>query len=96
MKNFNRVLLYVLAIMLLLLIICSTGCNNHADAAQVIQKGSFQLELLFEEDGCKMYRFYDGNRYVYWANCKGRVQSDYSTQSGKIRSEHKEESVTTE
>lgn len=40
----------------------------------------FQIELLFEKDGCKMYRFYDGH-YIYWSDCSGNVSYQYK--SGK-------------
>lgn len=31
----------------------------------------FQVEMLFEVDGCKVYRFQDYLRPVYFTNCKG-------------------------
>jgi hypothetical protein len=71
-----------------------TGCVN--DAKQSVQNGNFIVEFLFEQNGCKMYRFKDGGRYVYWSDCQGKVQSDYSTQSGKTRVTHNEESITSE
>lgn len=33
---------------------------------------NYQVELLFEVDSCKVYRFCDG-RYYYFVNCKGAV-----------------------
>ncbi|MEY4903363.1 MAG: hypothetical protein RLZZ292_1178, partial [Bacteroidota bacterium] len=33
---------------------------------------TYQVEYLFEHDGCKVYRFYDGY-YVYFTNCKGEA-----------------------
>jgi hypothetical protein len=71
-----------------------TGCVN--DAKQSFQNGNFIVEFLFEQNGCKMYRFKDGGRYVYWSDCQGKVQGDYSTQSGKTRVTHNEESITSE
>lgn len=45
-------------------------------------KGNFEVELLFEKDGCKVYRFYDG-RYVYYSDCRGKVEYEYRTSNGK-------------
>ncbi|MDR3217658.1 MAG: DUF4884 domain-containing protein [Dysgonamonadaceae bacterium] len=36
---------------------------------------SFKVEYLFEYDGCKVYRFQDHGRYVYFTNCKGNTIS---------------------
>ena len=71
-----------------------TSCVN--DAKSEVQNGNFKVEFLFEQNGCKMYRFKDGGRYVYWSDCQGKVQSDYSTQSGKTRVTHHSESLTSE
>lgn len=36
---------------------------------------TYEIEYLFEHDGCKMYRFRDGDYYVYFTNCKGEVST---------------------
>jgi len=36
---------------------------------------TYEVDYLFEHDGCKVYRFQDGSRYVYFTNCKGDVTS---------------------
>lgn len=59
------------------------------------QNGNFKLEFLFEQNGCKMYRFLDGSRYIYWSDCSGKTQSDYTTSSGKSTVQHYEETITT-
>lgn len=63
------------------------------------KKGDFDLQFLFEKDGCKMYRFYDG-RWIYWADCRGKVNSDYKTTSraGKTTTtvNHYVEAITSE
>lgn len=69
-----------------------TACMKEAKSANKID--NFNVELLFEKDGCKVYRFYDG-RYVYWANCEGTVMYDYNTQSGKSHSTHRVQEFTT-
>jgi hypothetical protein len=58
-----------------------TSCNG--DAKESTQDGDFKIELLFEKDGCKVYRFSDGGRYIYWSNCQGNLQSSYYRSTGK-------------
>jgi hypothetical protein len=89
----NKFLNNKLAIAFTLLCII-TGCVE--DAKESVQNGNFTVEFLFEQNGCKMYRFFDGGRYIYWSDCKGKVQRDYTTQSGKASTTHHEETITTE
>ena len=42
-----------------------TSCEKPAQSKEKIPNTEFELEYLFEKDGCKMYRFYDGMRYIY-------------------------------
>lgn len=72
-------LLFVLVATMLL------GCN--IDPVEKSYSGNAEIQLLFEKDGCKMYRFWD-SRWVYWCNCQGSVSWK---QSGK----HRYESQTT-
>ncbi len=52
--------------------------------------------LLLEVDGCKVYRFRDGDRDVYFTTCKGQAGYDYTTRSGKSRTTHHVDSLTEE
>jgi hypothetical protein len=53
------------------------------EAQEVTHSGDFNVELLFEKDGCKVYRFEDGSRYIYWSDCSGKMQSDTYHSTGK-------------
>jgi len=66
------------------------------NSQELITNGSFQLEFLFEQNGCKMYRFEDNGRFIYWTDCQGKIQSDYERNNGKHRKYYKEETITTE
>lgn len=33
----------------------------------------YEVDYLFEHEGCKVYRFRDYDRYVYFTNCNGNV-----------------------
>ncbi|MDR2913237.1 MAG: DUF4884 domain-containing protein [Tannerella sp.] len=36
---------------------------------------TYDVEYLFEHDGCKVYSFYDRGNRVYFTNCNGDVTS---------------------
>jgi hypothetical protein len=95
MKNKSSINRLTLAFAnLLLAAVLFTGCIH--DAKESVQNESFTVEFLFEQNGCKMYRFKDGGRYIYWSDCQGRVQSAYTIQSGKTTVTHHVEAVTSE
>ena len=80
-----------------LLIICIAvisliSCKREAKTTE--RSGNFDLEFLFEKDGCKVYRFFDGE-YVYWANCSGTLEHHTTRNSGKSQNTHKTEAFTT-
>lgn len=65
-----------------LLLLFLSACKKNAIQVIHTDFNNIKLELLFEKDGCKMYRFYD-DHYVYWSDCSGRVESQYQESSGK-------------
>jgi hypothetical protein len=50
-----------------------TSCGREAESISQSSNSNFTVELLFEVDGCKVYRFQDCNRYHYFTNCKGET-----------------------
>ncbi len=91
MEKTFKVLPFILLIVFAILFV---SCKHEAQSEEQIS--DFKVEFLFDKDGCKMYRFKDGLRYIYWANCSGRVQSDFIRMHGKTSTIHYEESTTTE
>ena len=43
--------------------------------APYINNSTYQVEYLFEHEGCKVYRFMDMGHYIYFTNCEGDVNS---------------------
>ena len=71
-----------------LILLIASGCNRNQGKAQyrehTTNDANFHVELLFEVDGCKVYRFQDYYSR-YFTNCKGSTQwTDYQ-QHGKTR-----------
>jgi len=57
------------------------GCAGDPISTTKSNNSEYKIELLFEHDGCKVYRFYDG-RYVYWTDCKGKMEQSFSEKTG--------------
>jgi hypothetical protein len=62
----------------LLILIVTSGffsCTRQIPISKVIPENNktYQVDFLFEHDGCKVYRFLDNGNYVYFTNCKGDV-----------------------
>jgi|LakMenEpi03Aug12_release.lakeMendotaPanAssembly.Ray.scaffolds.fasta_scaffold557286_2 hypothetical protein len=70
---------------LLLIALIFASCKREAQKQVQSTNSNFNVELLFEVDGCKVYRFRDGENYKYFTNCKGSVSWDdtKTQQSGK-------------
>lgn len=58
------------------------SCKRDAVESTETNNAEFEVDFLFENDGCKVYRFYDAGRYVYYTDCRGTASSSY--RSGKI------------
>lgn len=74
-------------ILLLLSIFLISGCEDSGEPRPVhaANKGeNYDVRLLFEVDGVKVYRFYDGSGYVYFTNTNGLVQSNRTVRTGKV------------
>jgi len=79
-------------ILLALAFITLVGCRENALKKVESNNSGVEVELLFENDGCKVYRFWDGN-YVYYTDCTGKISYEYTTQSGKSQTTHKVETL---
>lgn len=55
-------------LLLLPIALLLTSCVKDALTTASTNNNNFHVEFLFENDGCKLYRFYD-RRYVYYTNC---------------------------
>lgn len=60
--------------LLILALICTfiSSCAKTAQEEVTTNNRNFKVELLFEVDGCKVYRFID-NGYRYFSNCSGEI-----------------------
>lgn len=84
--------LFITSILLLSLCSCLEE-GTPVDATG--QKGDFRPEFLFEVDGIRVYRFYDG-RSVYFTSTTSRVEWKRTTSNGKRTVPHHEQTVCQE
>jgi hypothetical protein len=80
-------------LLLLLGVIIFTSCKNDSIKTEVTDFNGVKIALLFEKDGCKMYRFKDGLEFIYWSDCRGKVEYEYTTKTGKSSETHKVQTI---
>lgn len=70
------------------------SCLNDAQHKVETSNSNFEVEFLFEKDGCKIYRFMDGGHAVYWTDCRGKIETVYNQSSGKSSHEVRTQNET--
>ena len=69
--DMNKVLMgFILAILL-----ASCTIQKPISIQPAKNNKDYEVEYLFEHDGCKVYRFIDGSDYVYFTNVRSDVTS---------------------
>ena len=69
-------------ILILLLLGASTACVTEPIATAPTNNAGIQVDLLFEHDGCRVFRFRDIG-YHYFAKCDGAAGPSASVLPGK-------------
>ena len=67
--------------LLIIILFISIGCGTKSQQSVQSSNSKFDVELLFEVDGCKVYRFEDGMHHRYFTNCKG--STSWTQSNGK-------------
>ncbi|HNX55996.1 MAG TPA: DUF4884 domain-containing protein [Prolixibacteraceae bacterium] len=62
-------------LLLFVLLLNSCGINQPISTLKPSNNETYAVDYLFEHDGCKVYRFQDMGRWVYFTNCSGDVTS---------------------
>lgn len=61
------------------------SCTGEAQREESTPNPAFKVALLFEYDGCRVYRFFDA-RYVYYSDCRGTTS--WIEKVGKVDQTH--------
>ena len=64
-------------------VMCCFSCEKTPQRVEQSSNSEIQIQLLFEKDGCKVYRFYDCGYAVYFTDCRGKVEYEYYQSNGK-------------
>jgi hypothetical protein len=79
MKNqTTNIILIVVGILLTILIF-----TQYNEPIETVQSGEYEVEVLFEVDGCTMYRFWDYNKNVYFSKCSDGSSTSIYNQTTK-------------
>jgi hypothetical protein len=63
-----------LAILILTFVMLSCKTTREPISKTVpFNNKTYEVQYLFEHDGCKVYRFFDYGNFVYFTNCNGSV-----------------------
>lgn len=59
------------------------GCAKDPVSTASTDNAQIKVELLFEKDGVKVYRFSDAGRYIYYTDARGATQWSEYHSTGK-------------
>ena len=83
------------SLLLVIVIACLFSCASQRPISKLApsNNGTYEVEYLFEHDGCKVYRFKDRGHYVYFTNCSNSTTS-VENDSTQIHVENKIMNIT--
>lgn len=68
--------------LVVLAVLSACSSPKPAQSVERSSNGAINVGMLFEFDGCKVYRFFDYDRPVYFTSCGG-TQSSHTESCGK-------------
>ena len=82
-----------LIIAALAMVLC--GCEKSPVETTRTNNSAVTVDLLFTKNGCTIYRFEDGGRSHYFADCRGSVTTERTEYCGKNCYRHTNDEVPT-
>lgn len=79
----NKVISGGLVVALIGLLMIGIGCFNSPVSSAPTTNASVPVDLLFEHDGCKVYRFQDGGYSRYYVRCLNTTSTISRRPAGK-------------
>jgi hypothetical protein len=77
--------MHYLPLLLLVLLLASCSLQQPITSEPSRNNQTYKVDYLFEQDGCKVYRFWDRYYYVYFTNCNGEATA--RTDSTAVKNE---------
>lgn len=72
------------------------GCEKSAQSVERSSNNEIDVDLLFEKDGIRVYRFTDNGRFIYYTDARGRTEWTTSHSNGKSTTTRKHSVETVE
>jgi hypothetical protein len=74
-----------LVLALIVGLVTLVGCQSNPVSTSHTNNTSIGVDFLFEHEGCRVYRFTDGNmgQTVYYANCGAHAQTAWQHSCGR-------------
>ncbi|MCU4155433.1 DUF4884 domain-containing protein [Carboxylicivirga sp. A043] len=66
-------LIYTICLIIIACFVHACTVQQPISYAPAENNADYQISYLFEHDGCKVYRFYDDGRYVYFTTINSDV-----------------------
>ena len=59
----------------LILLVFAAGCITQRPITHELSHNNkdYEVDYLFEHDGCKVFRFFDRGNYIYFTTCRGEA-----------------------
>lgn len=82
-------------ILLVTAVIALAACEAPSVSKSPTNNAAVPVELLFEHEGCRVYRFQDAGRNHYFTNCTGSAVSTRTRSCGKNCFRREDEEIPT-
>lgn len=76
----------ILILIGVMFVLFGSGCNEKTSIPTSTSNPTYTVQLLFELDGCKVYRFDDAGHWIYYSTCRGGFQ--WYKREGKTTRRH--------
>jgi hypothetical protein len=64
------------------------GCDSAPLKTVPTSNSNFKVDFLFENEGCRVYRFVDADENIYYTHCGVQIQTSWDRSCGKGCVEH--------
>ena len=71
----KRIIVPFVTIILVTAIAVSCSVRRPIITERASNNNTYSVSYLFEYDGCKVYRFFDDGKFVYFTNCNGNTST---------------------
>ncbi len=86
----------MVALLIIVAVFIFAGCGKDPIKTANTNNKEIKVEIMFEYDGCRMYRFDSGGRNIYYARCGSDVTTSWTETETQVHSNGKSTYTTTQ